>query len=112
MDDLTKRIIKHHDIDLGNGYYLKFFSWAPDRELNPQYDGIPDVKKIGAHITCPHGNTGGVMFKQDSRYDSVFTDSNWWDVISWEPFHMEPSIQFLSPPCCHGFIREGRWIGA
>lgn len=116
-NDLATRIEKHHDIDLGGGYYLKFFSWEPDRDIKAnarRYFGIPNVEKIGAHITCPHGNAGGIMFKQDDpRYSSeVFLSDVWWDLISWEPLHVEPSIQFLSPPCCHGFIREGKWVNA
>lgn len=117
MDDLATHIKDNCDIDLGGGYYLKFFSWSPDRKLNPQYEGVPDVERIGAHITCPHGNAGGVMFKQTNpRYASVFNESNWWDLIAWEPLHIEPSVQFLDdqlqPSCCHGFIREGRWVSA
>lgn len=101
------------DLDLGSGYYLTFVGWSPDRKLNPQYKGVPDVERIGAKVTCPHGNAGGLMFKQtDPAYEGVFQDSNWWEVKSWEPLHIEPSIQFLSPSCCHGFIREGKWINA
>lgn len=108
---LAAHVKMNHDVDLGNGYYLKFFSWKPDRKLNPQYDGIPDVEILGAHICCPHGNAGGVMFKQnDPQYAEVFNDEAWWDLISLEPLHIEPSIQFLKPSCCHGFIREGRWV--
>jgi len=37
-------------MDLGHGHTLQFTSWSPDRELNPQYDGIPDIPKIGAIV--------------------------------------------------------------
>jgi hypothetical protein len=114
VDDLVTRIKKNYDLDLGNGYYLKFFSWSPDRKLNPQYKGIFSVEKIGAHICCPHGNAGGIMFKQtDPRYAEIFpSNESWWDLISLEPLHVEPSIQFLNPSCCHGYIREGKWVNA
>lgn len=113
LDSLQDHIKENHDLDLGNGYYLKFFSWSPDRKLNPQYKGIPSIKKLGAHILCPHGNAGGIFFNQTNPvYDDVFKDQNWWDLKSWNPLHIEPSIQFLSPSCCHGFIRGGKWVNA
>lgn len=44
---------REYDIDLGDGHLLKFFCWAPDRDLNPQYEGIADVEKFGALIKHP-----------------------------------------------------------
>jgi hypothetical protein len=100
-----------YELDLGNGYYLAFSSWSPDRKINPQYDNVPDVENIGAVVLCSHGNRAGLMFKQtDPIYKDIFSDSNWWDLISLEPLHVEPSIQFLDPKCCHGYIREGKWV--
>lgn len=29
-------------IDLGHGVDMRWVQWSPDRDLNPQYDGIPD----------------------------------------------------------------------
>lgn len=102
-----------YDLDLENGYYLKFTMWQPDRELNPQYRGVPDIERIGAILRCPHGNRGGLMFKQaDPVYEGIFKDRNWWDVVSWEPLTINPSIQLLAPSCCHGYIREGKWVNA
>lgn len=37
-------------LDLGDDHFLTFTRWAPDRELNPQYDGMSDVEKYGAII--------------------------------------------------------------
>lgn len=102
--------------DLGNGYSFEFLRWSPDRELNPQYDGLPDAEKICILISCPHGNNGCCHLKQKSHqadYERIFGNSaNWWDVQVWEPLTMSPSIQFLTPKCCHGYIRQGRWVDA
>lgn len=116
--DLLERVRKHHDADLGNGYYLKYFRWAPDRKLNPQYDDVPDVPKCGAHISCPHGNVGAVTFIIPGHRVFESREKSW-TVESWEPLTISPSIQFMDykdgqhvPGCCHGFIREGRWVSA
>ena len=37
-------------IDLGDNHAYKFFSWNPDRELNPQYDAIADIPRMGASV--------------------------------------------------------------
>ena len=37
-------------IDLGAHHLLRFHSWAPDRDLNPQYDGVADVDRFSASI--------------------------------------------------------------
>jgi len=28
-------------VDLGDDHVLTFHRWTPDRELNPQFDGVP-----------------------------------------------------------------------
>lgn len=93
-------------IDLGSGYTARFYRWAPDRALNPQYDGIPDAERAGIILTCPHGSEGGVPF--DGR---VPGQRDGWTVESEEPLTLTPSI--VVHPCgCHGWIREGRWVSA
>lgn len=93
-------------LDLGSGFSLRFFGWAPDRELNPQYDDVLDVEKAGATIICPHGE-GGIHFVIPAH--RLFQDG--WTVDSWEPLTLSPSIHRLE--CgCHGFIREGKWVAA
>src|SRR5271156_1918437 len=37
-------------IDLGDNHAYEFFSWNPDRALNPQYDGIADIPRMGASV--------------------------------------------------------------
>ena len=36
--------------DLGHNHTFQFVSWAPDRNLNPQYKDIPDIDPMGAII--------------------------------------------------------------
>ncbi len=93
-------------IDLGSGFSFRYYSWAPDRDLNPQYHDVPDVEHAGIILTCPHGD-GGVPFKVPGH--RVFADG--WDVLTSEPLTLAPSI--LRTECgCHGFVRNGRWVGA
>lgn len=119
--DLHERVKKYHDLDLGNGYYLKYFQWNPDRKLNPKYEGVPDVPKCGAHIACPHGDVGAVTFIIPGHliFGSVDRQNHGWKVESWDPLTISPSVQFMNyingqhvAGCCHGFIREGRWVNA
>ena len=95
------------EFDLGGGFSYRFYQWAPERDLNPQYADVPDVEHAGIILTCRHGTDGGVPFKvPDHR---LFTDG--WDVISEQPLELAPSI--LRTECgCHGFIRAGEWVDA
>ena len=104
------------EIDLGNGYTAEWCGWHPDRKLNPQYENLPDVEKLVLLISCPHGNKGGCHVKQkehQAEYEELFKNSaNWWDLVSEDPLEISPSVQFLTPKCCHGFIRQGKWVNA
>lgn len=98
-------------IDLGHGHYLWYNSFTPDRDINPQYKGVPDVEKIGASIehVKPDGKTpcvGGLFFRSPIQ-EKYFPEHAAWDVISWDPLHIEPSV--LCSCGDHGFIRNGRW---
>lgn len=97
-------------LDLGSGFSLRFVSWEPDRDIHEnarRYFGIPNVDKIGAILTCKHGIEGSIMFYIDEAHDNIFPNSPHWTVVSWEPLTLEPSIQ---TGCCHGYIREGKWV--
>lgn len=99
-------------IDLGHDHFLRFTAWKPDRNLNPQFDGIPDVEKCGAIIDHPHKKdgsqcSGSILFKVDGL-EKVFQDRHCWTVESWEPLTLSPSIQCACGD--HGFIKAGRWI--
>jgi hypothetical protein len=105
-------------LDLGSGHVLTFHAWSPDRALNPQFEGIPDVERYGATIShrTPDGREcmGGVTFAGasqralDSRPGARAQAT--WTVESWEPLTLSPSI--LCHCGDHGYIRDGRWISA
>jgi hypothetical protein len=98
-------------LDIGCGHTLTFTRWSPDRDLNPQYAGLPDIDPVGALIehTTSDGKecTGYVHFNSEATR-RVFPDDPVWIVEKWEPLTLSPSI--LCKLCGdHGFIEEGRW---
>jgi hypothetical protein len=101
------------DIDLGHDHQLWFFGWHPDRDLNPQYDGMPDVEKSGA--TVRHRTPTGEECRSAVTFDiaplnQLRAQGAAWQVESWEPLTISPSL--LCHCGDHGFIREGRWVPA
>ena len=106
---------RDQEIDLGYDHFLRYFCWKPDRELNPQYDGIPDIEKAGAIVR--HKNKKDESECMSAiRFDTeevkqVFSHKSCWQVLSWEPLTLNPSLLCLR---CgdHGFIRDGKWIPA
>lgn len=107
------------DIDLGDDHYLTFVRWAPDdlpanREwlgLGPD-DPMPVVEKFCATIRHykPDGELceGCVTF--DGEWARKLKDGPRWVVESWEPLTLSPSV--LCSCGDHGFVRQGRWVGA
>jgi hypothetical protein len=99
--------------DLGHDHYLAYSGWAPDRELNPHRAHLPDVEKYGAVIY--HKNPAGrpcagfVTFAGPVQQE-IDPDHATWDVISWEPLTISPSV--LCSCGDHGFIQDGRWTPA
>lgn len=87
-------------VDLGSGYSYELFVWKPDRELNPQYDGIADLDPAG----LPHGQ-GGIHFDCGEPYNTMF-QHNVWQVKSTD---LMPSIHRLECDC-HGYITDGKWV--
>lgn len=102
------------EIDLGSGFSYRFYSRDPDRELNPQYEGMESVDKAGIILRCPH-STGSVNF-DIGVMGQVAPERNYWTLVSLEPLTIDPSIQCYMPDaetkCCHGYIREGAWVYA
>jgi len=100
-------------LDLGHGHIGSWVSWAPDRDLNPQYDGVPSVERYGLLIkhAKPDGNPcmGSVTFASETA-KKVSPDTATWDVESWAPLSLSPSI--LCSCGDHGWIRDGRWVPA
>lgn len=94
------------DFDFGNGYVGRKVGWHPDRELNPQYDGIPDNDFTALILKCgPHDFEGAVSLDR-----GIPGQRKPWTVLSEDPLTLDPSIQAQCG--CHGYIREGRWVSA
>ncbi len=99
--------------DLGYDHLLRFTSWAPDRKLNPQYDGLPDVERIGVIVS--HLRADGTVCEGSLLFDSdvarrVFPDQERWTVVSFDPLTLDPSIKCSCGD--RGHIRDGCWIPA
>lgn len=111
-------IVVTEQIDLGHDHTLRFVSWAPDRDLNPQYDGIPDVERYGAVIS--HPAPPGYRGAGDLCEGSIIFDGEVqrrldphrprWTVESWQPLTLSPSLQCHCGD--HGHVRGGVWVPA
>ena len=98
-------------IDLGSGHTMVYTCWCPDRELNPQYAGIPDIEKIGVIVDTGNGCQSVALFDLPGVREVLGPDRPVWQVESWEPLTLSPSL--LCRLCGdHGFIRAGRWVPA
>lgn len=100
-------------IELGHDHRLVFTCWKPDRDINPQYNDLPDIDKVGAIVSHPRadGKPGkcwsSITFRSPTA-DRVFPEHTMWDVLQEEPLTVSPSI--LCRECGdHGFIRGGQW---
>jgi hypothetical protein len=101
--------------DFGEGVRGCYIGWAPDRELNPQYEGIPDEPRYSLILfhQTPEGApcSGAVTFDGEVQQRVEASGRSTWTVESWDPLTLSPSI--LCQRCGHhGFIREGRWVDA
>src|SRR5215213_283197 len=101
-------------IDLGEGHTCEFAQWAPDRDLNPHVADVPDEPRYALliHHQNPAGEgcAGMVTFAGDVQRRVEPDRPNVWDVQSWDPLTISPSV--LCSCGDHGFIREGRWVRA
>lgn len=99
--------------DLGSGVAYRKFQWAPERDINPQYEGIEDIPWAGITVIFDHGTDheceGGVTFDVMKK---VSPKGIFWTVDSWDPLTLSPSIQCREHPHHHGFIKEGKWVQA
>lgn len=100
--------------DFGYGVTGYFVGWHPDRELNPQYEGVPDEPRYGLYLTHPTPEGGkcvGAVTLDTEACRRVEPGRTTWTVDSWDPLTISPSV--LCRRCGHhGFVREGRWVSA
>ena len=111
------------DIDLGHGHTYRFVGWYPD-DLpgNRTHLGIsdgepmPSIEKAVIFIDHkkPNGEECGgavTLDTPETRRWKLASDDHRWQVESWEPLTISPSI--LCRLCDdHGFIRDGKWVSA
>jgi hypothetical protein len=105
-------------IDFGSGVIGYRNSWAPDRTLNPRWAHLADVAWCGLELDHPDARDpskrcdSGLLFDLPEMAE-VWPDRPRWQVVTWDPLTLSPSI--LCDPemggCgLHGHIREGRWV--
>ena len=108
-----------NSLDLGHGITGRFYVWKSERDLNPQYEGIPDADPAGIIIKHIHDDgkvcEGGVPFETEATRAMVErgldNPDRVWQVERLEPLTISPSI--LRKECgLHGFIQDGKWIPA
>jgi len=104
----------HDPIDLGYHHTVIFSRWAPDRDLNPQYAGLPDVDPWGLVVDHlkPDGTpcAGGCITFDTEVARQLYPGRARWTLESLEPLTVSPSL--LCSCGDHGFIRGGRWVPA
>lgn len=114
--------LKEWERDLGNGVRLAFVTWAPERDINPQYadaDEWPDTDRYGASIYFPDGCGGAITFEgpvslkhNEAARAAGRREQPLWTVESWDPLTISPSVLDHGSNGCsghHGYIRNGRW---
>jgi hypothetical protein len=106
------------DLDLGDGHWLRWTCWKPDRSIPSnaeRFKDVPDDPRCGAIVTHTTDKTesgwceGSIMFSGLTR-DRSFPNHAAWTVESWEPLTLSPSL--LCGCGDHGFIRGGKWVRA
>lgn len=108
--------MERFDIDLGYRHYLQWVGWNPDRDLNPQHAGIPDVERYGAilyHFKPDGSECAGVVTFRGEVQQKIGPGHPSWTVESSEPLTLSPSVLCKAEGCGdHGFIRSGKWVPA
>lgn len=96
-------------IDLGHGHIARFIAFRPNRSIPKNAETFRDI---------PDDDRSGLLISHGAECDSyiglnpaVNTMSACWQVVSWEPLTLSPSL--LCMRCGdHGFVREGKWVPA
>ncbi len=127
------------DIVLGSGHWLRWSYWRPDLHLdgNKHWAALFTDEALAAngHTHASDGELlyvvgasilhlrpsgvlceGGVMFERP-ELGTPFDKGDYWQVESWEPLTLSPSIlcgmERIDGTCGdHGYVRENRWVAA
>lgn len=109
------------EVEIGEGFSYVFFAFDPDRDLNPQYENVPNVDRAGVSIKRNGETVGACWFDTPETRAIPWTEERkFWTLVSEEPLHIEPSIQMYrwDPatkthiPTHHGYIRGDQWVWA
>ena len=102
------------DLDLGDGHWLEWMAFAPDRSIAKNadtYKDVPDDPRVGAMVTHATDKTEtGLCAGYIGINPALNTAHATWRVESWEPLTLSPSL--LCSCGDHGFIRNGKWVRA
>lgn len=109
--------------DLGDGYRYKFLTWNPDFSIASnaaKWAHLAHLIKrhpvVGATIShrcrTESGVHEGAIYFRTVLTKAVPSFDKCWDVQSWAPLHISPSLLSHCPCNSHGFIRGGRWVKA
>jgi len=111
-------------IEIGDGHAYKFFEWSPDMSI-PENAGrfghlsvlMREWPIAGAIVRHPCRTETG-LHEGVISFRTPLTEAHpkgfrpTWEVKSWEPLHVEPSLLSHCPCKDHGFIRGDRWVRA
>lgn len=94
-------------IDLGHGHTLTILP----------FPGEPRIERYGCDLEHPRPDNGRrcvgwlVFDLPEVRAISPAPDDGVWQVESWDPITLSPSVECL---VCgdHGWVRSGRWVPA
>lgn len=101
-----------YDLDLGDGHWLRWIGWAPDRSIPEnaeRFKDAPDDSRYGAIVTHTTDKTETGLCEGYIGINPI-NDHATWTVESWDPLTLSPSL--LCSCGDHGFIRGGKWVRA
>lgn len=114
------------EFELGPGVWGTFTSsGGPGITKTATGEPVPYVAKAGMILThrCKNSMTGWDQGAVTFKLPNVGDGQHGWNVESWDPLTLSPSIQSMSYtadrrhvrddcPLGHGFIRGGKWVSA
>ena len=112
-----------YQLDLGSDHWLGFVTWSPDMSIEENrarwgahaatiaehpVSGANVIHRCktetGYHEGCIHFKTPATALWVEPHRGHC------WDVLSWNPLTLHPSLQSHCPCGDHGHIQGGRWV--